>query len=319
MTSDANAKVKPHLVSSCLTLCLEQSRNYRGISVCLLPAVLAINHLLLSLFCSHKLFFYPGCLAFPTCTATATPEGPILLLSVPPSMLKVQARSIEDIQQRLVALDTSASPEWRKQKRWHTTTSHPVIDHVCVDLPNRNIFPFRKRNTSNFLCLVCTGRLHGAVRSQSRRARLWVLSRSVSFSPLTRAISDHPSLSSQSPSVALRLSHALKHPNVPSHQILSVIRRRRRYTRYARTRIGLVCPKYQYELAPSDTDTLEWTITWVRLVDVFWKMMKHACSPYLIQACATGWATRARMIVRLPRADKCGGALSVMGVIRKIC
>jgi hypothetical protein len=63
MTSDANATVKPSLVSSCLNLCLEHSRNYRGISVCFLPVVLAINHILLSLFCFRQLFFYPGCLA----------------------------------------------------------------------------------------------------------------------------------------------------------------------------------------------------------------------------------------------------------------
>lgn len=56
-------------------------------------------------------------------------------------MLKVQARSIEGLVQRPVALDTKAYPEWRKQKRWYT---YEDIDQVCVHLPKRNMLPIQE-------------------------------------------------------------------------------------------------------------------------------------------------------------------------------
>jgi hypothetical protein len=139
--------------------------------------------------------------------------------------------------------------------------------------------------------------MHGTVRSQSRfciYSRSVALSLSTNACKLTTLRSRHTSRQ-----VALRTSH-LSNILVHRHQIQSVIRRcRRRYTRDAHTQLGLVSvPNTRQELAPSDTDVLEWSIStfslllwsrvcavayqaWVRPPDGFWMMMKQACSPYL--------------------------------------
>ena len=104
-------------------------------------------------------------------------------------------------------------------------------------------------------------------------------------------LSDHPSLPLQSRPVALR-------PSQSSHrQIWTVIRCRRRCTRDARTRIGLVCSNVLRSLARMSLNSL-FVRTRVSfgyrpcacgvsglVVDVFWKMTKHTCSPYLRDSC----------------------------------
>ena len=169
--------------------------------------------------------------------------------------------------------------------------------------------------------------------------------------------------------MALRTLH-LSNIQVHRHQIQSVIRRRRRrYTRDAHTRIGLVSvsdTSKNWRL--SDTDVLESSIStfplllrsrlyvvayqaWVRPPDGFWGsgdddalVLLISARHYYLPTCALGTlpaehnvvifltcrprakfhssrfvslATppRTRLSVRLPRADKCGGALDD-GVIR---
>ena len=136
--------------------------------------------------------------------------------------LRSKQRSIERIVQRLVALDTHTYLEVAETK---TTTS---IKFASTS-QNETRFPFRKRNTPNFLCVPCTG----TVRSQSRHAKKLcpLLDRSLSLHK--PVLPDYPSLLSHFTTSGAATFASIEHILVQRHQIQSVIRRRRRYTRDA--------------------------------------------------------------------------------------